>query len=720
MGNKLDATRIALEKGFTGVSDPTTTLSAITKGMQDVASWKKGIDDAEIKLKTDTAKAYQDAKKLATERMTGNKTVDAAILEALKSTQDRLYDNQRMVQKGMQTPTDNLIFRQNASSSYDILSSYLQDYDANFQQAIKEAQGYIDEETKEFIKPTAGAYQAAIQRFQTTLGNPNLYEIVSSENGSLNMNLYKTKINTTTNTRELVLDDDGNPIIDPTMSGIGASALLKGKNQKSPRVYMDDNINKALAEDTAISNAYQVMQDEIGYQKVTVDDVRNNPNIARLIDTAAISGTTTVEQRLSILADNMPAGMEQIPVNPNEVEGLKAQGIDLDEKVKYSYLDPATGGIEPGTYNKYVMSTVDNMSKLFIPEETEDAKIASKRIFKSAIYAALERKITGRDLKPVGRSRSAAEISAGQLMEDATTIFGAINESYGGEQQKDISAAVSTLQKSSDYKFQKQEDIYDDNDNDELIGVSMTVADDEGNTRTEPVYTKVKNDKNQYINATADEYGKQLYQLFKTKDMPSYDKAKANYVKNNEFITKLNETANRKYIPKITAQETIEARVPINISTSLNNDNDSPVTIITPALNAIETRTQNVRDDEINNLSIAIDKGLTASQTKYGEDVDYSIIPDTKDEKITINYGGGKSEIINLTLDDLSGAALISDIKQKINNVFKDLFPERAEKTRTVVTQEDAGSTSVIRSVPQIMKEDEVDYQEAIKRFNAQ
>ena len=69
--------------------------------------------------------------------MTGNKTVDAAILEALQSTQDRLYDNQRMVQKGMQTPTDNLIFRQNASSSYDTLSSFLQDYDANFQQSLK-------------------------------------------------------------------------------------------------------------------------------------------------------------------------------------------------------------------------------------------------------------------------------------------------------------------------------------------------------------------------------------------------------------------------------------------------------------------------------------------------------------------------------------------------------------------------------------------------------
>lgn len=396
MGNKLDATRIALEKGFTGVSDPTTTLSGITKGMQDVASWKKGIDDAEIKLKTDTAKAYEDAKKLATERMTGNKTVDAAILEALKSTQDRLYDNMKMVQKGMQTPTDNLIFRQNASSSYDTLSSYLQDYDANFQQSLKELQGYTDENGN-YVKPTGGSFQAAIQKFQTTLGNPNLYQIVSSENGSLNMNLFKTKIDTTTNTRQLVLDDDGNPIIDPTMSGIGASTLLKGKNQKSPRVYMDDNINKALADDTAISKAYQVIKNSKGYTGVFWQDMRENPDIGRVINTASQSGTASVEQRMSILMDNMPSGMEQIPVMPNEVEELKAQGIDLNEKIQYSYLDPETGETKTDTYNKYAIATLDPMSTLFMSEETEESKIASVRIYKSAIYAGLERKLVASD-----------------------------------------------------------------------------------------------------------------------------------------------------------------------------------------------------------------------------------------------------------------------------------------------------------------------------------
>lgn len=487
MATKLDATRVALDKGFTGVSDPTATLSSISKGMQDIASWKKGIDDAEIKLKTDTAQAYQDAKKLAAERMTGNKTVDAAILEALRSTQDRLYDNMKMVQKGMQTPTDNLIFRQNASSSYDILSSYLQDYDANFQQSLKEMQGYIDEKTGEYVKPTGGSLQAAIQKFNTTLGNPNLYKIVSSENGSLNLNLFKTKIDPTTNTRQLVLDENNNPIVDPSMSGIGASTLLKGKNQKALRVYMDDNINEALAKDTALSKAFQVMQTAPGYTGIVVDDARNNPEIKRLIDTAAISGTTTSEQRFSILADNMPSGQEQIPVMPNEVDSLKSQGVDLNEKVEYTYLDPETGETKTGTYNKYVMVVLDPMSNLFMPKETEEAKLASERIYKTAIYSGLERKITGKDKTPVFRP-----YPPGSGEEDENLVGSLIRKVVRGDKK-----ALETLMRTGNVKLKKpnfRSEILDDG--------SIQFFDQDNNKLGEPVkFSETKDDKKTFLSA---------------------------------------------------------------------------------------------------------------------------------------------------------------------------------------------------------------------------
>ena len=682
MATKLDATRVALDKGFTGVSDPTATLSSISKGMQDIASWKKGIDDAEIKLKTDTAQAYQDAKKLAAERMTGNKTVDAAILEALRSTQDRLYDNMKMVQKGMQTPTDNLIFRQNASSSYDILSSYLQDYDANFQQSLKEMQGYIDEKTGEYVKPTGGSLQAAIQKFNTTLGNPNLYKIVSSENGSLNLNLFKTKIDPDTNTRQLVLDENNNPIVDPSMSGIGASTLLKGKNQKALRVYMDDNINEALAKDTALSKAFQVMQTAPGYTGIVVDDARNNPEIKRLIDTAAISGTTTSEQRFSILADNMPSGQEQIPVMPNEVDSLKSQGVDLNEKVEYTYLDPETGETKTGTYNKYVTVVLDPMSNLFMPKETEEAKLASERIYKTAIYSGLERKITGKDRKPVSPTGGATNK---KLLNTASDIFGAINKSYGGA-KKDIDFAIKTLQNSSGYKFLKQEDIVEDG---QKVGISFTIQDEQGNTRTDSVNFRVKDDNDEYVDATADEYGRQLYALFKTRNMPSYDKVKESYIKSNTFFEKLNKDVSRAYIPKMTKKVTTVGFEPVTLSTSLNKNNESAMSIIQQSLddNEIITSTQYISDGEVRSLSNSITRAISAAATKYGKEPNVSVTPDVKKDKITIKYGDNQKVVIDLTLDTLKGISLDYDIKDKLGKLFEILFPKTGDVTEDVIVQ---------------------------------
>jgi hypothetical protein len=411
----------------------------------------------------------------------------------------------------------------------------------------------------------------------------------------------------------------------------------------------------------------------------------------------------------------MPAGMEQIPVNPNEVEPLEAQGIDLNEQIKYTYLDPSTGETKNGTYNKYVVDTFDPMSTLLMPKETEDAKIASKRILKSAIYAGLERKITGKDLKPVGRSRSGSDLAQLKLMDDATTIFGAINKTYGGDAQKDISAAVTTLQNSSDYKFQKQEDIMDGDGN--KIGLAITVANDDGATRTDNVMYKVKDDNNNYIDATADEYGKQLYQLFKTKSMPSYDKVKRNYIKNNKFLEDLNEVASRKYVPKITKSVTTEALAPVTITTSLNKDNESPITIIQKDLNKIESSSYSIYDSEINDLSKSITESINAGQTKYGEDVDFSVDADTTNKTITIGYGDGKSQVINLTFKDgLKGPKLVRDIKNKLDIVFKNLFPAREESTKQVTVQ--GGETR--RTIAQIMTEDKVDMKEATKRFNAQ
>ncbi len=397
MGNKLDATRISLEKGFTGVSDPTSTLSAITKGVNDIKTWQQEREAAANKLKTDTANSVRESTIEANKKLTGNKSVDTVILKALESTKNKLYTNEKLVQKNAKSPTDNLIFRQNAKQSYEILSQNLNDYDKNFQESLKRAKGYVGEDGN---KIGGGAFEAGIQRVQTTLGNPNLYEIVSNDDGTMDISFYKTKINTTLNTRELVLDKEGNPIVDPTMSGMAATTFMKGKNQQSDRLYLSDEITKALAKGSALDTAYESIITQEGYTGVVLDDMRNSPGIKKLLYDYAKNATATSERRLSILADNMPVGDEQIVLMPNDVENFeeKFPNDQIDVDVYYEYFDIDTGLVKPGIYNKYVIAKLDPMSGLFINEESDDAKLASERIAVSSLYSGLKRKITGRDI----------------------------------------------------------------------------------------------------------------------------------------------------------------------------------------------------------------------------------------------------------------------------------------------------------------------------------
>ena len=216
----------------------------------------------------------------------------------------------------------------------------------------------------------------------------------------MDISFYKTKINTTLNTRELVLDNEGNPIVDPTMSGMAATTFMKGKNQQSDRLYLSDEITKALATGSALDTAYQSIITKEGYTGVVLDDMRKNPGIKKLLYDYAKNATATSERRLSILADNMPVGDEQIVLMPNDVENFeeKFPNDQIDVDVYYEYFDIDTGLVKPGIYNKYVIAKLDPMSGLFINEETDDAKLASERIAVSSLYSGLKRKITGRDI----------------------------------------------------------------------------------------------------------------------------------------------------------------------------------------------------------------------------------------------------------------------------------------------------------------------------------
>ena len=128
MGNALDAARISIAKGFTGVSDPTSTLSAITKGIETISDWKTKREEAKEKLKKDTSDEYLAAEKKAYENMPTDKTFKTNVLEGLESYKERLYTNMKLVQRGVVSNNDNLIFRETATQGIGIVSDMQKNY----------------------------------------------------------------------------------------------------------------------------------------------------------------------------------------------------------------------------------------------------------------------------------------------------------------------------------------------------------------------------------------------------------------------------------------------------------------------------------------------------------------------------------------------------------------------------------------------------------------
>ena len=401
MGNKLDATRIALSQGFTGVSDPTATLDAITKGMEGVATWKKGIDDADIKLKTDTAEKYREAEKKVYEDLPTNETYKAQILKGLDSYKNRLYDNMKMVQKGVINPNDNLIFQENGKQSFNILSERVNKYSSDREAYIKSVTGYTNEKG-EFIKPTTGKGGAALEDLNSQMGNPEFTKITFGQDGMARITFYETKINQGTSTRELVKDKDGNPMPLKGLTNVSVLAYEGQRNQGAglPRVYLDEQAKKLTGKDSAFQRSYQTMVNSGIFVGNIVDDIRNKDSkqLKKLLDDAANVMSATAGQSLSILSDNGPDAEQSTPLNDRQWTELSntkdenGNSIDMNAKVKYDYYDFDSGEIKQGEKSKYIKMTFSK-NNTNVPILTPEDKLAAERIAQFSIYSSLDSKI---------------------------------------------------------------------------------------------------------------------------------------------------------------------------------------------------------------------------------------------------------------------------------------------------------------------------------------
>lgn len=447
MGSALDAAKFSIQQGFTGVSDPSSTFAAIDKGIKDLTDWQTKRKEDKEKLETDTATKYREAEKQAYENLPSGKNAQAQILSGLEEYKERLYTNMKLVQRGVIGANDNLIFRENGTQSFNILSDIVKDYDKQREEYIKGAEGYIDEKTGKRVEPIYGSVAAALQDMQTQIGNPDFTKLGFDSKGNGTITFYETKINEQTSTRELVLDKNGNPIPQKGLDGVNLIAYKNGRNQTALRVNLDQRTRDLVGADSLLGKKYQTMISQGGMVGVVIDDIRgkDGKQVKSLITNAAGNLITNVAEMASVLSDNGDAPSQVL--NDRMWGEAKRSGVDMDEKISYDYVDLETGELKQGMKSKYIrLETASNNQ--MVPILSKDDRLAAKRIAQFSVYNSLERGISGgSQFRPPTVTKATTDA------DNKKSYFNLIDDVVVDGNENSLSAIVRQDAKLRDYKF---------------------------------------------------------------------------------------------------------------------------------------------------------------------------------------------------------------------------------------------------------------------------
>mgnify|MGYP003637013949 FL=1 len=430
MGNALEAAKFSVLQGNTGVANKKTTLAAIDTGMADVKAWKDSIDAERLKLKTDTADRFREAEKDANDKIEGldpsNKTERDIIINGLADYKDRLYGNMNMVKAGMIKPEDNIIFQANGKQSFEIMSTNVKNIAAENKLTLERAKGgyWPDEEggADVFHDPKSMGFEAALQRIQSTLTNPEFTKVKFGEDGMGTVEFYETQVNEATKIRELKRDKDGKPIPLPGKSGISLLAFQQGRNQRADYFNLKTQTEKLTDSDSALGRSFEVfMQDPQNKMYGNIETYQaNNPQVKELIEDAIGVATNTVERSMSILSDNGPRAERSEIMTPAEWASATKQGIDLNEKISYSYVD-ANGKTQTGSKFKYVEIVVGANNQI-VPKWRDGDLDAAEKSAGSSIYAALSRKLKGGTKRSEFQSRPPTP-AGNKVKDDKATVL---------------------------------------------------------------------------------------------------------------------------------------------------------------------------------------------------------------------------------------------------------------------------------------------------------
>jgi len=443
MGNALDAAKFSASQGLTGVSDPTSSLSAITEGIKTLSDWKTKRDEAKEKLKKDTADQYLEAEKKAYENMPTDKTFKSNILEGLDSYKERLYTNMKLVQRGVVSANDNLIFRENATQGIGVVSDMQKNYAKIQENYLKGARGYTDDKGN-YIPPIYGAGAAALNDIHVQLNNPDLYSLTFNEKGSAEIIMYETEVSPN-NIMVAKKDENGNRI--PIEGGnINAMAFDGGNNQVMELIDLAKVSTQLTGEGTVFARDFQDVINTKGLMGVITDDIKANKKdgLGDLISSTAVSMTTGVDQRFSILSDNGPLDKRSKGMSPRMYKMLTAK--QKAETIEYDYFNFETGLMDKGEKTKYI-PLVMGANNQYVPEFKDRDMEASTNLAEYSLYNSLEKSVksAGSQFRPDTPTQTESK--------KEKSYFNLIDDVVVDGNENSLSAIVRQNSKLRDYRF---------------------------------------------------------------------------------------------------------------------------------------------------------------------------------------------------------------------------------------------------------------------------
>lgn len=451
MGNALQGTIAALDKGLIGGNPLESKFAAIDKGITDVQAWKANIDKQRLDLKKSTSKSIREAEKYAAENMPSNDTAAAKMVESLAKFKEDAFISEKLVRNGNVPPEENLIFQENGKQTFEILSDFVKTFADEIDVTEERAKGkYITNDKGEqiFVKPQSGELEAIKQQIQTQIGTLAGVDVNFDNKGMGIVDFYKMEVDEKTKTLVRKLDKDGKPIYIDGQSGMSVLALKHKANTRADRIYITDQVEDFA--NSAVGTNYEIMvKDGTGLMVGNViADSRNNPDIKASINNQVAANTTNIEHVASLFTSENGMGGKLVSFtdydNLTDAQKKETFTVDiLDENLEAKKV----------TVPKYSRVAAANSNNAIVPEMTEEQIEAVKGYNRRSLVAGLQRKVTKGTKQTQFDPNTPAKLGNQTQIDEGVRTIASLNNLRGAKTPEEMELSLQELQGLSGLRY---------------------------------------------------------------------------------------------------------------------------------------------------------------------------------------------------------------------------------------------------------------------------